>query len=265
MKKNLSLGILTGLTGILLLIALCAPLLAPHDPYETNLADALEGPSTEYPLGTDELGRCMLSRILYGARTSIFTSLCIVAIVFAIGTTIGVIAGYLGGLVDQILSKLIAITQAFPKLILEIVIAGILGGGIRNVILALCLVEWAEYARVSRNLCRSLKQQPFVQAARLCGASSRQIMYRHMLPNILPTLVTQASLGAATMILEVASLSYLGVGISPPAAELGSMISAGKDYMQTEVQLILIPGAALFVIALIFQLLGEKYRDRLDA
>ena len=262
-KGSAALWVSGGLIGLLLAAALLAPVLAPNDPNETSLVNALQGPGAAYPFGTDALGRCMLSRILYGARTSIFTSLIIMAIVFCFGCIVGIAAGYMGGLADQILSKVITMTQAFPKLILAIAVAGILGMGIRNTIIALCVVEWADYARLSRNLCKSLKQRAFVKAARLCGASHWQMMWRHMLPNMLPTLVIQASLGISAMILEVASLSYLGVGISPPTAEWGAMMNSGREYMQTEIQLILIPGAAIFITAVLFNLFGEKLRDRL--
>ncbi len=266
-KNKNSYGGLRVLVVLIVLLtgaALLAPLIAPNDPNETNLTMALLGPSARYPLGTDALGRCMLSRILYGARVSVFSSIAIIAIVLVIGTMVGMLAGYAGGVADRILSKLITLMQAFPKLILAIAIAGILGAGIRSAIIALCLVEWADYARISRNLCRQIRQKTFIKAARLCNASHGQIIVRHLLPNIFPVLIIQASLGIAAMIMEVAALSYLGVGVSPPTAEWGAMINAGRDYMQTRIQLILIPGAAIFTAAALFELLGEKLRDRLS-
>lgn len=262
--KEISFYILIGLIVILLLAALLAPVLAPNDPFKTELTLALIKPDKEFPLGTDPLGRCVLSRILYGARVSIFSSLCIIGIVFFIGTAIGVTAGYMGGAVDMVLTKIITIMQAFPKFILAIAIAGVLGIGIKNTILALCLVEWAEYARISRNLSRGVKQRTYIKAAKVCGESRLQIMFHHVLPNVLPTLVVNASLGISSMIMEVAALSYLGVGVKSPMSEWGAMMNIGKDYLQTETRLVIIPGIAIFVVSVLFNLFGDKLRDILD-
>ncbi|MCI9099162.1 MAG: ABC transporter permease [Lachnospiraceae bacterium] len=253
-----------GLILVLLLTALAAPFLAPNDPYQTELMYALKGSSAQFPLGTDSLGRCMLSRILYGARTSIFSSLCIIAVVFFLGTGVGVVSGYAGGIADQILTKFITIMQAFPKFILAIAIAGVLGIGIENTIFALCLVEWAEYARMARSLTMGVRQKTYIRAAKVCGESSIKIMARHVFPNIIPPLVVNASLGISAMIMEVAALSYLGVGVESPMAEWGAMMNTGKDYMQTNISLVLIPGAAIFVSAVLFNLFGDKLRDVLD-
>ena len=173
-------------------------------------------------------------------------------------------AGYLGGAVDMVLTKIITIMQAFPKFILAIAIAGVLGIGIKNTILALCLVEWAEYARISRNLSRGVKQRTYIKAAKVCGESRLQIMFHHVLPNVLPTLVVNASLGISSMIMEVAALSYLGVGVKSPMSEWGAMMNIGKDYLQTETRLVIIPGIAIFVVSVLFNLFGDKLRDILD-
>lgn len=255
---------MTVLILLLFVIALAAPVLAPNDPYHTELSDALQGPSRQYPLGTDPMGRCMLSRILYGARVSIFSSLCIIGIVFVIGTAIGVVSGYTGGIADRILTKIITIMQAFPKFILAIAIAGVLGIGIRNTILALCLVEWAEYARLARSLTLGVRGRTYIRAARVCGEGRMRIMVRHIIPNIIPPLIVNASLGISAMIMEVAALSYLGVGVKSPMAEWGAMMNTGKDYMQTNISLVLIPGAAIFLTAVLFNLFGDKQRDILD-
>ncbi len=256
--------ILCILIVLLLGTAIFAPLLAPHDPNKTELSLSLLKPCKEYPLGCDAMGRCMLSRILYGARVSIFSSLAIVFIVSFIGTLIGVFSGYFGGITDKILSKCISIMQAFPKMILAIAIAGVMGIGIENTIFALCIVEWAEYARLSRSLTMGIRNQTFIKAARVCGESHFSIIIRQIIPNVIPTLIVNASLGIASMIMEVAALSYLGLGVRSPMAEWGAMMNAGRNYLQTDTRLVIIPGVAIFLTAVIFNLFGDKLRDVLD-
>ncbi len=254
----------TAFVALLLLIALFAPLIAPNDPYETNLMIAQAAPSWQYPLGTDSLGRCMLSRIIYGARTSIFASLVITSIVFTTGVFIGVASGYFGGMIDVVLNQLITIMQAFPKIILAIAIAGLLGIGIQYTILALCMVEWVEYARMARSFSFTVKQHNYIKAARICGESHLKVICGRIIPNIIYPLIVNASLGIASIIMEIAALSYLGVGVKDPMAEWGAMINVGRNYLQTDVRLIIIPGVAIFITAAIFNLFGEKLRDRID-
>ncbi|HIZ06844.1 MAG TPA: ABC transporter permease subunit [Candidatus Eubacterium avistercoris] len=246
-----------------MVIALLAPLLAPNDPYETNLLAAQAGLSPEYPLGTDSLGRCMLSRVLYGARLSIFTSLLITAIVFFVGMTIGSLCGYFGGIVDLILNKIITIMQAFPQIILAIAITGIMGIGIRNTIIALCMVLWVDYARLSRSFVFSVKDRDFIKAAKVCGESDMRILFKRVIPNIMKPLIVNASLGIASTIMEIAALSYLGAGVKEPQAEWGAMINLGRNYIQSDLKMVLIPGAAIFITAAVFHMFGEKLRDRL--
>jgi len=205
----------------------------------------------------------MLSRIIYGARVSIFSSLLITIIVFAVGVSVGTVSGYFGGAVDTILSKLITIMQAFPKIILAIAIAGLLGIGIQNTIIALCMVEWVEYARMSRSLSFTAKQHNYIKAARVCGESHLKIIFKRIIPNIIYPLIVNASLGIASMIMEIAALSYLGVGVKEPMAEWGAMINAGRNYMQTNVNLVIVPAIAIFITAAAFNLFGEKLRDKI--
>ena len=237
-KYPVSFWVLAVLIMLLIAAAVFAPVLAPNDPNKSSLMDALKGPCQQFPLGTDPLGRCLLSRMLYGGRVSIFSSLIITASVFVLGTVLGVFSGYTGGAVDMVLTKIISITQAFPKIILAIAIAGVLGIGIKNTIIALCIVEWAEYARMARSLTRSVKERTFIKAAKICGCGEIKIMC-----------------------MEVAALSYLGVGVQSPMAEWGAMMNTGKDYSQTNISLVLVPGAAIFITAVIFNLFGEKIRD----
>lgn len=261
--NEMSFYILLVLIGFLILIALFAPILAPNDPYKTRLTAAELGPCIEFPLGTDSLGRCMLSRVLYGARISIFSSLLITLIVFVTGVTIGSLCGYFGGVVDAVLNKIITIMQAFPQLILAIAIAGIMGIGIRNTIIALCMVLWVDYARMSRSFVFAIKNRSFIRASRICGESGIKIIFKRIIPNIIYPLIVNASLGIASTIMEIAALSYLGVGVEEPQAEWGAMINLGKNYIQTDLKMVLIPGTAIFITAAIFNLFGEKLRDRL--
>lgn len=263
-RSVISFYILCFLLIVLFLIALLAPVLSPNDPYKTDILHQLSAPDSKYPFGTDELGRCMLSRILYGARTSVFASVIVVAIVFIIGAALGIIAGYFGGWVDEVLNKITTIFQAFPRMILAIAVAGVLGIGIRNTILALCAVYWTEYARLSRSIVISLKERTFIQAAKVCGESDLGIMVRHIFPNVFPEMIVTAALDIGSIIMEISALSFLGMGIKTPMAEWGAMMSAGRQYMQTNPILIVIPGAAIFMTVIIFNLFGEKLRDRLE-
>ena len=255
--------ILCFLLIVLILIALLAPVLSPNDPYKTDILHQLNAPDSQYPLGTDELGRCMLSRILYGARTSVFASMVVVAAVFITGAALGILAGYFGGWVDEVLNKITTVFQAFPRMILAIAVAGVLGIGIRNTILALCAVYWTEYARLSRSIVISLKERTFIQAAKVCGESDLGIMVRHIFPNVFPEMIVTAALDIGSIIMEISALSFLGMGIKTQMAEWGAMMSAGRQYMQTNPALIVIPGIAIFVTVIIFNLFGEKLRDRI--
>ena len=263
-RKDYSFTVASLLVLLLIFIAVFAPLLSPNDPNVTNLMHAQASASSKYPLGTDPLGRCMLSRVLYGARISIFTSVVITFIVFIGGVLIGVISGYFGGIIDSTLNKLITIMQAFPKIILAIAIAGALGIGIQNVIIALCLVQWVEYARIARSFSFTAKNHTYIKAARVCGESHIKIIVKRIIPNIIYPLIVNASLGIASIIMEIAALSYLGVGVKDSTPEWGSMINVGRNYLQTDVRLVVIPAIAIFITAAIFNLFGEKLRDRIN-
>lgn len=263
-RPTKSLYLLAGMITLFLLTALLAPVLAPNPPDKTNLAAALQGPSQQFPLGTDHLGRCMLSRLLYGAAVSLFSSLIIIAVVFCTGVFLGVISGYFGGILDAVIAKLVTVVQSFPRLILAIAIAGVLGIGITNTIIALCAINWTEYARLSRSMVLSIKERTFIKAARVCGQSHGEIIWRHVLPNIFPSLIVSASLDISGMIMEVAALSYLGLGVKSPMSEWGSMMNLGQSYLQTNPRLVFLPGIALFFTAVLFNLFGDKLRDALD-
>ncbi len=262
-KKDIGFMISVSFIILIVLISIFAPVLAPNDPNATNMMLAEAAPSSQYPLGNDHLGRCMLSRILYGARTSVFSAVFITVIVFLGGTFIGVFSGYFGGIVDAVISKIITSMQAFPKVVLAIAIAGLLGIGIENTIIAMCIVGWVEFARMARSFTFTAKQHNYIKAARICGESHIKIICRRIIPNIIYPLIVNASLGIASVIMEIAALSYLGVGVADSTPEWGAMINAGRDYMQTDIKLVIIPGIAVFIAAAAFNLFGEKLRDRI--
>jgi len=254
--------IVAGFVLLLLLTAISAGLLAPHDPNEVNLLIAELPPGGSYPLGTDALGRCMLSRILYGARSSLFASLFITLTVFLIGVTMGVISGYFGGPLDVVLNKFITVMQSFPKIIMVMALTGILGIGFGSIIVSLCLVEWVDYARISRSYTLSLRERYFIKAARICGESHLRIIFRRVIPNIFYPLIVNASLGISGVIMSISALSYLGLGVKEPMVEWGMMISSGRAYIQSNPSMILLPGAAIFIASSLFNLLGEKLRSQ---
>lgn len=263
-RRQITLYLLMALVLMLLLPAIFAPVLAPNDPSAGDIMQQQQGPSARFPFGTDHLGRCVLSRILYGAMTSVFSSLGIIAVVFVVGSVLGILSGYFGGLVDTIIMRITTILQAFPWLLLAIALAGVLGVGIGNTILALCVIYWTEYARIARSLTLSIKERTYIKAARVCGENHVQIILRHIIPNVFPSLIVTATLDIGAMIMEVAALSYLGLGVKPSMPEWGSMMNLGKQYLQSNPWLVLIPGIAIFITVVIFNLFGEKLRDLFD-
>ena len=251
---------------LLCLMAVFAPQLSPNNPNTAFLDDRLISPFTvsEYPLGTDHLGRCVLSRLLYGARISLMVGIIVVGISGAIGITLGIVSGYYGGVIDAVIMRFVDATLSFPSIFLAVTIAGLLGRGLPSVIIALIVVDWTAYARISRGSVLSLKEKEFVESARSLGASDRYIMIRHILPNIIGPVIVIGTLGMAYVILSAASLSFLGFGPQPPTPEWGAMLNAGRMYMRTEPHLTIIPGLAIMVMVLAFNLLGDGLRDILD-
>lgn len=249
---------------LLVLCAVLAPQLAPNDPYKQSLADKLLAPCRQYPFGTDDLGRCILSRILYGCRTSLATGVLTTAISAAIGVLLGLIAGFNGGMTDELIMRVVDMFMAFPSLIMALTVAGILDGGVVSVIIALSLVSWMNFARIVRARVLSEKEAEYIKAALVCGASRWRIYFRHLFPAVLPSVIVLVSLGVGNNILASASLSFLGVGVSPPTAEWGAMLNEGKGYIQRSVYPTLFPGLAIMFSALAFKLLGDGLQDVLD-
>ncbi|WP_347488878.1 nickel transporter permease [Desulfoscipio sp. XC116] len=264
LKKNKLAVLGVAIIALLVLVAVFAPVLAPHHPHEQNLEQALLAPSWEYPLGTDDFGRCLLSRIIYGTGISLAIGLIVTAISVITGVVLGLLAGFYGGLVDEAIMRLVDIFLAFPGLILAIVVAGLLGPGMFNVLLALALVGWMGYTRVVRGAVLAEKEKPFVETAVSLGAGDLYIMTKHLLPNVISPVLVMATLGTGQAILAAASLSFLGLGVQPPTPVWGSMLNDGKQYLQTAPGLTIFPGLAIMITVLSFNFLGDGLRDLLD-
>lgn len=252
------------LIAVFALCALFAPLLAPYDPLFQDLGIRLTPPSPEHWLGTDSLGRDILSRILYGARISLLVGVVVVVSAGLVGTAIGLVAGYVGGFVDEALMRLTEVFLAFPALILAMAIAGALGPSLTNAIIAIAAVTWAVYARLTRGQILSLRRREFVEAARAMGATQMRIVVRHLLPNALAPLMIQASFDLGSSIIAAAGLSFIGFGAQPPTPEWGVMISEGRNYISTQPWLSLFPGLAILLAVGSFNLLGDGLRDAFD-
>lgn len=249
---------------VLILAAIFAPTLAPHFPNEQRLDQALQSPCVMYPFGTDDLGRCIFSRILFGARTSLIIGITVTGVSALIGIVVGMLAGFYGGIIDEIIMRIVDIFLAFPGLILALVVAGLLGPGMFNVMIALALVGWMGYARVVRGSVLAEKQKEFVETARSIGESDFYIMYHHLLPNVIMPVIIMASVGIGHSILAAAGLSFLGVGVQPPTPIWGSMLNDGKAYLQIAPYLTIFPGLAIMLTVLAFNFLGDGMRDLFD-
>jgi len=251
------------LIGAALLVVMISPLLALQ-PEQINLSQILSPPGTELLLGGDELGRSIVERLLVGARLSLLVAVVVVAFSAVLGITVGLVAGYVGGWVDQAIVRLIDVVLAFPGLLLAIALAGMLGPGIDNLVLALIAVGWVGFARLTRAQVLSLREAEHVQAARALGSGPVFIMLRHLLPLAYAPLVIEATFGLAGAVLAEASLSFLGLGIQPPSPTWGSMIRDGARYMLVAPHYVLAPGGALLMVVLAVNLVGDGLRDRLD-
>jgi peptide/nickel transport system permease protein/oligopeptide transport system permease protein len=249
---------------LITLAAIFAPLVAPYDPTKQDLAHRLEGMSLQHIFGTDQLGRDVLSRMIYGARISLCIGIFPTLISMILGTILGLMSGYLGKTVDFIIMRLADITMAFPSLLLAMVVMYTLGTGIVNIFIALTLVSWAGTARVVRAQTLSLREKEYVEAAQSMGVSSFTTMFRHILPNCLPSLIVLFTLNIPGSILSESSLSFLGIGAQSPATSWGLMVSEGKDYLFTNPVIAIAPGVAILVLALAFNFLGDGVRDVLD-
>ena len=266
-KKNrirMKLFFFAALTVLLLLATIFAKQLCPYDPYAQDLTQAMQPPSAAHLMGTDTYGRDMLSRVLIGAQTSISSTFALVAIITVFGTVVGIFCGYYGGIVDSVMMRISDVCLAFPGLVFAMTVAAILDGGVRNAVIALALISWPKYSRIARGQTLSIKNLPYMQASQLAGDSVLQMIFRHVLPNIAGPILVTSMLDIGTMMMEIAGLSFLGLGAQPPVAEWGSMMSSGRSMLQTYPWIVLSPGLAIFVSVVIFNLLGDTIRDYMD-
>jgi len=252
-----------GLLVLLIIAALFAPALAPHNPLRQNLDQDLLAHSAEHPLGTDKLGRDILSRTIFGARISLLVGLATVVLSLSIGLLLGSLSGYFGGWLDQTLMRLVDILMAFPGILLAIAFTAVLGPGLDHVILALCLIGWTGYARLVRGEILSLREREFIQAARALGCRPQRIILHHLVPNLLPPLLIQATFGLAAAIVAEGSLSFLGLGVEPPTPSWGSMLNDGRQFLLVAPHLTAYPGLALMLTVLALNLVGDALQDRL--
>ena len=256
--------VLSVLVIALLTVSALAPYLTPYDPYAQDLNQALQPPSAAHVLGTDRYGRDMLSRVIMGSQTTIYSALILVGIITVTGTLVGIICGYTGGKLDAVLMRISDVFLAFPGMVFAIAVAGVMGGGVMNAVVALACISWPKFARIARRQVMVIKDSAFIAAAKLAGTGRIKMIGRHILPNIAGPIVVTAVLDIGTMMMEIAGLSFLGLGALPPIAEWGSMMSNGRSMLQTCPWVILAPGCAIFITVMLFNLLGDTVRDLLD-
>jgi peptide/nickel transport system permease protein len=258
--------VIFGLVILLLLVftAIFAEWLAPHDPYRGDLADSLAQPSRQYLLGTDIQGRDTLSRLIFGARTVLLVGFVTVGIAAGVGITLGLVAGHFGGITNMIIMRSMDALMGFPMLLLALLIAAVLGGGIHNVIIALSVATTPGYARTMHGLTLSIKENDYIMAQRAMGASNLRTMVAHILPNALPPMIVLVTLQLGSLILAEAGLSFIGIGIKPPGAAWGAMVFDGYRYVRTNPLLSFAPGLAIMLVVFAFNMVGDGLRDALD-
>lgn len=244
--------------------AIIGPWLTPHDPVTQNLPLRLAAPSWVHPLGLDELGRDLLARLLAGARVSLFVGCAVVGISLVVGVAIGSVSGYLGGRTDALIGRVMDVLLAFPGILLAIALVAVLGPSLRNVVLALVTIGWVGYARLVRGQVLKVRELEFIQAARALGAPLPRILLRHVIPSTFSAVSVQATLGMAGAIIAEASLSFLGLGVQPPTPSWGTMLDAGRAHLFDAPHLTIVPGAAIALLVLGFNFVGDALRDRLD-
>lgn len=252
------------LVALLFILTIIAPWLAPNNPTVVNLAMKLQGPSAQYPLGTDHLGRCILSRLLIGMQASLGSATVIFICSLSIGLLVGTVAGYFGGWIDYVLMRICETMMAFPNLLLVIGLVGMFGPGLKQVVFALILVQWVYYARIFRGMVLTLKTENYVKAARINGSSAFRIIRKHVVPNILPPLLVMSTLEMGWSIMNISSMSFLGLGVQAPTPEWGMMILEGKSFVRSNIELMLYPGLCIMFVVMLFNLLGESLATLFD-
>ncbi|WP_428817251.1 ABC transporter permease [Clostridium butyricum] len=249
---------------LIIIVGIMSPIVAPNDPYKTDLFNTLKSPSIEFWFGTDALGRCIFSRVLYGISNSIISAMTIVLITFSGGTIIGVISGFYGGIVDEIIMGIVDVFLSFPGIIIAVAVAGILGGGLKNAMIAIGLISWPKYSRLARCEVMAINSETFILAAKLSGNGNLKIILKHIIPNIIGALVITASADVGIMIMELAGLSFLGLSSPLPIPEWGSMMNEGKSMLQSAPWITLFPGTAILIVVILFNLLGDTICELLE-
>lgn len=253
------------LAVLIILVAVFAPIVSGGvDPLKGDLNDALLAPSKAHIFGTDKMGRDVFARVIYGSRSSLTATFGVVALIFFIGTILGVVSGYFGGIVDSIIMRIADMMLSFPGLVLALAVAGIMGASIKNAIVAVVVVNWTKYARLGRSLVLKIRNRDYVSAAIVTGSKTPHMIFKYMLPNALPTLIITAATDIGGMMLELASMSFLGFGAKPPAPEWGYMLNEGRACIQSAPWLMIFPGLAIFIVVVVFNMLGDSLRDILD-
>ena len=253
------------LAVLIILVAIFAPIVSGGvDPLKGDLNDALLAPSKTHIFGTDKMGRDVFARVIYGSRSSLTATFGVVALIFFIGTILGVISGYFGGIIDSIIMRIADMMLSFPGLVLALAVAGIMGASIKNAIVAVVVVNWTKYARLGRSLVLKIRNRDYVAAAVVTGSKTPHMIFKYMLPNALPTLIITAATDIGGMMLELASMSLLGFGAKPPAPEWGYMLNEGRACIQSAPWLMIFPGLAIFIVVVVFNMLGDSLRDILD-
>lgn len=265
LKNNRQLILSLILLGVILLVAVFAEQLAPYDPLAADMNKSLTAPNGINKFGTDKLGRDLLSRIIFGTRASLGSTVVMVGIIFLLGTFLGILAGFFGGWVDHLIMRLADMMISFPGLVLAIAIAGVLGPNLVNAVIAITAVSWTKYARLSRSLVLRINESLFMKAALVTGTSNKRLMSHYILPNIFPPMLITAMTDMGTLMLEIAALSFLGFGAQAPTPEWGLMLNEGRTYLTTAPWLMIYPGLAMVIVVVTFNLLGDSVSDLLEA
>ncbi len=245
-------------------VAILAPIITSYSPYAVEISNVEQAPSAEHWFGTDQLGRDIFSRVIYGTRTSLASALLLVLIILIIGSFLGILAGYFGGLMDTVIMRFSDMMISFPGIVLAIAIAGILGSSMINTIIAIGFVSWTKYARLARSLTIKIRNKDYVSAAILSGSKTSYILRKYILTMIMPILIVTAATDIGTMMLEIAALSFLGFGAQAPTAEWGRMLNEGRIYLQSSPWMMFFPGLAIYIVVVIFNLMGDSLRDIFD-
>lgn len=249
---------------VVLISGIFAPWIAPNDPNKVELVFKLQGPNGKFPLGTDHMGRCVLSRLMYGVRTSLGAAFLVMIFSMIIGTTIGSFSAYKGGKIDNFIMRICDALLSFPSLIIVLVIVGALGPGLRNVIIGMTMVQWLWYVRITRSLVLSIKSYPFIDAARIAGTSDIAIIFKHIMPNLIPQLIVLSTIDLGSIILHFAGYSFLGLSVQPPTAEWSVMIEDGSRFIRSKPELMYYSGTLITLVVISLNLIGDVFRDIFD-